>query len=72
MTEEMPEALMRKRAMVKAMRTAIRLKHSLLADEELNKLLPEAEKEFDLAWHKGQLGDVMVDIAAIVKRVVHE
>ena len=41
--------------MLKTIRTAIRLKYSLLADEELNTVLPEAERRFTLALQKGNV-----------------
>lgn len=46
-----------KATMVKIIRTAIRLKHSIKADEEINERLPEAEKKFDAAVIKGELPD---------------
>lgn len=39
---------------LKAMRTAIRLKHALAADEEINQVLPEVEAAFDKAVTSGQ------------------
>lgn len=39
--------------MLKAARTAIRLKHSLAADEELNEMLPEIEDRIDRALASG-------------------
>jgi hypothetical protein len=41
--------------MLKTVRTAIRLKHSLAADRELNDVLPEAERKFNAAVMKGEL-----------------
>ena len=41
--------------MLKTIRAAIRLKHSIAADEELNDLLPEAQRRFDAAILKGRL-----------------
>ena len=41
--------------MLKVIRTAIRLKHSIAADEELNEVLPLAEKKFNAALHRGEL-----------------
>ena len=43
--------------MLKIIRAAIRLKHSIAADEELNEVLPEAERRFNAATLKGQLPD---------------
>lgn len=39
----------------KITRAAIRLKHSLRADEELNKVLPDTLAEFDDALQSGEL-----------------
>lgn len=41
--------------MLKVIRTAVRLKHSLNADRELNEVLPEAEKRFNAAVNRGVL-----------------
>lgn len=41
--------------MLKVIRTAVRLKHSIAADEELNEVLPRAEAKFNAAVLKGQL-----------------
>jgi hypothetical protein len=71
MTEQRTDAEMRKYELVKALRAAVRLKHSIEADRELNLVLPQAERQFDVALLKGQLPD-RVDIAAIVKKVVSE
>ena len=43
--------------MLKAIRAAVRLKHALAADEELNRVLPEAEAAFDKAVKRGELPD---------------
>jgi len=40
--------------MLKALRSAIRLKHALRADEELNEKLPTFEAEFDRAVQAGK------------------
>lgn len=40
--------------MLKALRSAIRLKHALRADEELNQKLPEFEAAFDKAVQAGK------------------
>lgn len=40
---------------LKVIRTAVRLKHSIAADEELNEVLPRAEAKFDAAVLRGQL-----------------
>jgi len=41
--------------MLKTIRAAVRLKHSINADRELNDLLPEAELRFDAAVNRGRL-----------------
>ena len=38
---------------LKAVRTAIRLKHSLAADREMNEVLPEVERELEAAIKSG-------------------
>ena len=55
---------LRKRALFKAARSAIRLKHSLEADAELNDLLPRLEREFDSAISRGRLPEVAVMLRA--------
>jgi hypothetical protein len=49
---------LRKRALFKAARSAIRLRHSLEADAELNELLPQLERAFDSAVSRGTLPEV--------------
>ncbi len=49
---------LRKRALFKAARSAVRLRHSLNADEELNELLPALERAFDSAVSRGVLPEV--------------
>lgn len=49
---------LRRAAMLKAARSAVRLKHSLAADAELNERLPELERAFDAAVKNGRLPDV--------------
>jgi hypothetical protein len=39
--------------MLKILRTAIRLKHSIAADEEMNDLLPKAQAKWDKAIQNG-------------------
>lgn len=41
--------------LMKIVRSAVRLKHSLAADEELNEVLPAAEIRFNAQILKGQL-----------------
>ena len=40
---------------LKIIRTAIRLKHSIAADEELNEVLPRAEAKFNAAVLRGDV-----------------
>lgn len=42
-----------KSAIIKAARAAIRLKHSLAADKEINDRLPELEQRIDTAMQNG-------------------
>lgn len=41
--------------MLKTIRAAVRLKHSIAADEELNEVLPRAEARFNAAVMAGRL-----------------
>lgn len=43
-----------KAAVLKAFRTAIRLKHSLAADKEINERLPQVEADIDTALAEGR------------------
>lgn len=43
-----------KAAMLKAYRSAIRLKHSLAADREISETLPDIEVKIDAALQSGQ------------------
>lgn len=49
------EVELKRAAVLKAVRTAVRLRHSLAADEELNEVLPEVEVAFDAAVKSGQV-----------------
>jgi hypothetical protein len=40
--------------MLKTIRAAVRLKHSINADNELNELLPEAELRYNAALNRGK------------------
>lgn len=51
---------LRRKAMFKAARSAVRLRHSLAADAELNELLPALETAFDTYIAGGTLPDVAV------------
>lgn len=60
-----------KAEMVKTLRAAVRLKHSLAADRELNEVLPAAEQAFDSAIQRGVLPSA-IDVEGIVRSVVPE
>jgi hypothetical protein len=51
--------------MLKALRSAIRLKHALRADEELNEKLPTFEAEFDRAIQAGKTFEL--DIRSVLE-----
>ena len=46
---------MERARVIKISRALIRLKHSLLADEEINNTLPDTVLEFDAALQSGEL-----------------
>lgn len=48
------ELELEKAAMLKAVRTAVRLKHALAADRELNEVLPKIENAINLAIASGE------------------
>lgn len=48
------ELEVQKEAMLKAFRAAIRLKHALAADAEINERLPEVERRIDAALAAGK------------------
>lgn len=56
-TVQKTEAELLKAQMVKTIRSLVRVKHSLRADEELNEVLPKAEQAFDIALQRGELPD---------------
>lgn len=49
-------------ALLKAIRTAVRLRHSLEADAELNSVLDEAAKSFDQKVLRGELPETAFSI----------
>lgn len=51
----------------KSVRTIIRLKHSLAADEELNAILPDTLAEFDAAVSSGKLLTLKADLAEALR-----
>lgn len=69
-TRKLPAEL-RKAALLKALRAAIRLKHTLAADAELNDRLPDAEAAFDAALQRGELPD-RIDLDALAQEVVRD
>jgi hypothetical protein len=62
---------MARTAMLKMIRAAVRLKHAIAADEELNYALPQAEAAFNKALHSGQLEDGL-NVLDIVQEVLDE
>lgn len=58
MTRSKDDIEVRRAALLKTARAAIRLKHSLAADAELNERLPALERAFDFAVQQGQLPSV--------------
>lgn len=57
MTAERTEFQQKRANALKTLRSAIRLKYSILADEELNRRLPAFDKQFAKAWQDGVLLD---------------
>lgn len=55
MTVQKDEYEQARAEMVKTIRSAVRLKHSIEADRELNEVLPKAEKAFNAAVQRGEL-----------------
>lgn len=53
MSKEKTPIEIQKSAILKAYRSAIRLKYSLLADEEIEKVLPMVEAEINVALQNG-------------------
>lgn len=53
---------------LKTIRTAVRLKHSLMADEELNTVLPAFEKKFNDAV----LNDELPEPLSIAKTILND
>lgn len=51
--------------MLKTIRTAVRLKHSIAADEELNDVLPRAEAKFFKQIQAGEMPDPL-DIKKLI------
>lgn len=53
--KELDDIERERKAVLKAWRSMIRLKHSLAADAEINKALPAAERNFNAAVARGVL-----------------
>jgi hypothetical protein len=51
--------------MLKTIRAAVRLRHSIAADNELNEVLPKAEQAFDIQVHNGELPDPLGILEAL-------
>ena len=56
------EPEMQKARILKTVRTVVRLKHSLAADEEINDILPDKLIDFDVALQNGQLKQLRVGL----------
>lgn len=54
------DILLRHDALMKAARSAIRLRHAIAADAELNDVLPALEREFNARVLNGELPEVAV------------
>lgn len=65
MKKKTPEEL-EKDKIAKAVRTLIRLKHSLKADEELNEVLPDTLESFDNALVQGELKQLKANLADVL------
>lgn len=60
----------RKASLLKMARTIIRLKHSIAADEEIRRVLPELESKIDLALQKA--GPFELDAAELLGELENE
>ena len=56
------EIEMARLAIAKVTRAEIRLKHSLMADAELNEVLPERLASFDLALQQGTIPELALKL----------
>ena len=66
MTKKSPSE-MRKAQIQKTAVTLIRLRYSLLADEEINNVLPDAMDDFDKALNNGELLQIESALELITK-----
>lgn len=65
MTVHKDKVDLQRASMLKIIRTAVRLKHSIAADEELNEVLPKAEAKFNAAVLRGEIPD-----PAIIRKAI--
>lgn len=56
--DQKDDIALRRAALMKAARSAVRLRHSIAADEELNTILPELERTFNAAVQRGLVPEV--------------
>lgn len=68
MTVQKDKVEQRRAEILKTIRTAVRLEHSLAADRELNELLKPAEDEFNRRVQLGELPDAPTILEAIRDR----
>lgn len=54
---------MARAAIAKVTRTEIRLKHSVLADQEINEVLAQRLRDFDLAIQSGVIPTIALGVA---------
>jgi len=62
---QLGEIELQKKRILKVVRSNIRLKHSLAADEELNEKLPEIERRIDVAIQSGTVYEL--DIKSVLE-----
>lgn len=65
MKKKTPEELERAK-IIKTARTLIRLKHSLVADEEINNVIPDAVEQFDNALMSGEVLTLKAGLADVL------
>lgn len=65
MTVQKSEIQQAKANALKTVRAAVRLRHSIAADDELNTILPKVERAFDKAVHQGELPDPLTMLAVL-------
>lgn len=61
------DAELRRSHVAKVTRTLIRLRHSLKADEDINRVLPDTLEEFDARLSDGELSDVVANLDDIIQ-----